>query len=354
MKRIEFIDSLRGIAITGVIFTHVASFIGISGNFRAITDLGAYGVQLFFVVSGFTIFLTFNRSQMYESTPTKNFFIRRFCRIAPVYWAGIFVYSFVFGLESRGWVEGPELFHFPFFITFTNVFLAGATSSVVPGGWSISVEVMFYLTAPIWLTLIKNLRSAIVFTLFLTVISFLMLNVFREIYFDAVPHGDFWYRSPLSQFVCFGCGVILYFVMKNKESKDVKSPTLVEKFFSRIGIFIFPALGTFFHFIPTPIAYGYTALCLALLLSRNAIPFIVNRFTIFVGRVSFSAYILHFLVIRAFAEVLPTSNNDVITFFVLGLTSYAVTIFLSYYSWRYFEEYFARLGRDFIKKNLRD
>ena len=78
VQRLDYIDALRGFAILGVFATHVATVSGIEGTpLSGIMHLGAFGVQLFFMVSGFTIFLTFFRSHGREHAPVRNFLIRR-------------------------------------------------------------------------------------------------------------------------------------------------------------------------------------------------------------------------------------------------------------------------------------
>lgn len=109
VKRLAYLDALRGFAILAVIFTHAAQIADVAGPLRTLSDLGGRGVQLFFVISAFTIFLTFDKAVATESAPVRNFFIRRLMRIVPVYWAGILLYTAIYGLGSRGWREGPEL-----------------------------------------------------------------------------------------------------------------------------------------------------------------------------------------------------------------------------------------------------
>jgi peptidoglycan/LPS O-acetylase OafA/YrhL len=96
--------------------THAASLVGIEGLTARVAAFGGYGVQLFFVVSGFTIFLVYQKGLAAQKHPAANFFTRRLFRIVPIYWAGIVLYSAVYGLGSRGWQPGPELWHIPLHI----------------------------------------------------------------------------------------------------------------------------------------------------------------------------------------------------------------------------------------------
>lgn len=96
MKKLDYIDALRGLAILGVIMVHTNQYgRSIGPNiFAKITAMGERGVQLFYLASAFTLFLSFKNRSRKEIFPIRNFFIRRFFRIAPMYYMGIFYYIF--------------------------------------------------------------------------------------------------------------------------------------------------------------------------------------------------------------------------------------------------------------------
>jgi len=90
--KLKYIDVLRGIAVLGVLMVHCSYF---GSNFvfpkviKSFFENGAMGVQLFFFTSAFTLFLSMNNRIDNEKLPYINFFIRRFFRIAPIYYLGI-------------------------------------------------------------------------------------------------------------------------------------------------------------------------------------------------------------------------------------------------------------------------
>ena len=81
---LTWVDAMRGWAILGVLMVHV----GINENatvfLKTIIANGARGVQLFFLMSAFTMFYTYKRHFKEERKYVGNFFIRRFFRIAPL------------------------------------------------------------------------------------------------------------------------------------------------------------------------------------------------------------------------------------------------------------------------------
>ena len=79
--RLEWIDVLRGIAILMVILLHVGTHSHVQEkSIKSFTDYGSRGVQLFFVVSAFTLFRNFT-----QKFNPKSFYIRRYARIAPMF-----------------------------------------------------------------------------------------------------------------------------------------------------------------------------------------------------------------------------------------------------------------------------
>lgn len=87
-KHLAYIDALRGYAILGVIATHAAGP-ELAWPLRLVTDQGARGVQLFFVVSALTL------SWRERHDGVVPFYIRRFFRIAPMFWLAIVFFPIV-------------------------------------------------------------------------------------------------------------------------------------------------------------------------------------------------------------------------------------------------------------------
>jgi peptidoglycan/LPS O-acetylase OafA/YrhL len=74
-----------------------------------------------------------------------NFYIRRLFRIVPLFWLGLIIYAFptYWSFSSFQW---EPILYTAFFI---NGWSPDYFNRVVPGGWSIAVEMNFYFIFPL-------------------------------------------------------------------------------------------------------------------------------------------------------------------------------------------------------------
>jgi peptidoglycan/LPS O-acetylase OafA/YrhL len=146
--RLGVLDAFRAIAILGVLVhhylsryappDHVPSLYGYAHRYPQWLDLGAMGVQFFFIISGFVIFMTLQRCNH-----LREFWVRRLARLYPAYVCAAALTFMVANLI------GPPEFH-----TDLRDFLVGLTfmTNYVPGAhfverayWSLVVEMQFYV-----------------------------------------------------------------------------------------------------------------------------------------------------------------------------------------------------------------
>lgn len=146
-------DGLRAIAIFLVLLEHFAC----GRRFYS----GFFGVELFFVISGFLItgILLKVPTEEHPSKSYFNFLIRRILRIFPIYYATILVMWLAQLPIVRTYILS--------FLTFTfNIVLANEDTQNSPMNhvWSLCVEEQFYLFWP-WLVLLWRRRIATLFAI---------------------------------------------------------------------------------------------------------------------------------------------------------------------------------------------
>lgn len=166
-RRFEYIDGLRGLASVMVAVSHLAyaaavKHPGILGaRVEELADLGRYGVQIFFVLSGFVIAHSV-MSGAHSFSYLGRFAGRRFVRLDLPYWT---VIAFELGLL---WVSGkvmveymrdlPPLAGILSHAVYLQEFLG--YQHILPVFWTLCYEVQFYLVFVLSLVLLEKVRGA--------------------------------------------------------------------------------------------------------------------------------------------------------------------------------------------------
>jgi len=150
-NRIISLDGIRGIAVILVLVFHYLyrynELFAESIPFEPL-KLGKYGVQLFFIISGFVIYWSINSLQS-----PKVFLISRFYRLFPTYWVGVlltFTVVRLFQLPGREVDLQTLLLNFPMIHQYFGV------KNVDGVYWTLTVELTFYFWATIFLALKKT------------------------------------------------------------------------------------------------------------------------------------------------------------------------------------------------------
>ena len=331
LPKYDYIDALRGFAILGVLIFHAGqNFQTFDPRFfGTLISQGARGVQLFYVMSALTLFLSFASRSKNEKHPIRNFYIRRFFRIAPLFYLAIIYYlwqHYFFGSQQ--------------FISFANIlatftFVNGLSpywiNSIVPGGWSIAVEMTFYLFLPLFFYYLRTFRRVVVLTITMAIgMQILRLYLLTTpLINDYSLWKEFTFLFFPSQLPVFLIGVLTYFLIKEKNMRHfikvivIFFAVLVVQFFSQLPIIAG-------HYI-----YGFVFLIVCVLLSRYPNYIFVNPFSCLVGKISFSLYISHFAVLFwlnyfHFFNFVSTHSilNYVLNLLILIFLSTIVSLFL--------------------------
>lgn len=146
-ERVETLDMLRGLLALAVAVYHFSIFTHVfSGAARdMVVVAGIYAVQMFFIISGFCFFHLYADAPLRWST-WRSFHIKRFFRIAPLYYLAV---------ACSYWLDPPVYVGFDALKLLENLSLLFGllhpNHAMVPGGWSIGLEYVFYLALPLLL-----------------------------------------------------------------------------------------------------------------------------------------------------------------------------------------------------------
>ncbi len=153
-KNIAGLEGLRAFAALGVVTLHTTYLIGhaLINEYTypwlaSFWVFGNTGVQLFFVLSGFLLFLPYARALLFhEKWPmTRQFYKRRALRILPGYYFSLFLLIF---LVQRVYLLPDHWSQLLLFLTFFMDSSRATFQQINVPYWSLGVEVQFYLFLP--------------------------------------------------------------------------------------------------------------------------------------------------------------------------------------------------------------
>ncbi len=327
--------------------------------------LGVYGVQLFFLASAVTLLMSWSRSSAPMARRSRDFFVHRFFRIAPLYFLAIAIYWIV---ERRSVEEfsaavlAATLFFYnawsPYFIRTVPGWIP------VPGGWSIGVEFCFYLVFPLLATTVVTMRRAVWFAALALLLMLAAGLAGQALYpeITAEQRANFLYFWPPNHLLIFALGFVLYHALR---SAPVRSAVVRSRLgckgasllllLALWGLSLYGMRKQFDWSSAMPPTHVLITLCLvpwALVLLLKPDSVVVNRAIIAIGRVSFSVYILHFAMLELVGKLLalywplPTgqlwSLGQVL---VLLVVAGALTYGAAWLTYRWIENPFIALGK---------
>ncbi|MGB1261487.1 MAG: acyltransferase family protein [Cognaticolwellia sp.] len=263
------IEGLRGIAILLVTMHHFwPESSGFYEFFSPIVHLGWIGVDLFFVLSGFLIggiLLDTKQNSRYF----KNFYIRRFLRIFPLYY--LFVVSLFiivpFGqsilhhvsYEQTEFIKesGSPIWYLLFLGNIREAITGVEPAYFLAPLWSISIEEQFYLLSPllIYKATAKQLKIVLAVLICLS-------PLFRLAMFELFPDNErIQYLATISRFDNLSAGLVLAILVRSKYfiSKKAVNSTLILLTIAMAVIFSLDGFNRFTFFCRV---FGYSMLAL--------------------------------------------------------------------------------------------
>ena len=382
----SYLDALRCLAFLAVFYAHTGTiFLGatITDSFplniwKKFTIYGSYGVNFFFVLSGFLItYLLLKEKSASGKISIKNFYLKRVLRIWPVYFLTLFFSIFLlpFFIPASTYtvlgMTNPVMSFQTFFAFFFFVgnfyqgmgFGMGALSIGIL--WSVCVEEQFYLVWP-WIVKWFNTRKLLIITVLLISLSLLYKYIWAD---DRIAN----YYLPWSVGMDLAFGALLgigYFLNKNKQ--------VITWALTIFGICILMVIGTSLSGYPqikpalieslrlfkTPMVDCIFALIILFFIQRtnklnsnNKHPVItflhlskqkIKNALIYLGKISYGLYAYHTICLMIVVSVLYrtgliTINVGRVAFFTTAILSILLTILVAHLSSKLMEGPILRL-----------
>ena len=313
--QLDQVQFLRGIAAFSILIAHTPYL-----------QRGHFGVDLFFVISGFIMMYVTERT--YE-----NFLLKRVIRIVPLYWLG------TFGLFSLAWIapgllntastDIPNLLKSLFFIPYFN----GRTfEPLLRLGWTLNYEIFFYVLFFIALSLNHRYRAAITSAFLLCCVVVGQL---------AQPESVVakFYASPI--LLEFIYGMAAFYIFRAAQRR----PESMGKSGARLSVLLGTALYIAMFFIPWPddysnrfLMWGLPCLLIFVLVAIGGSSVRTLGFFVLLGNLSYSLYLLHPYVIHLVDRKIYSISEPGLMAYTFTFLSYALSIAVAYASWRLIEQ----------------
>lgn len=353
-NRYEYIDALRGLAILMVIFNHVPESLNFEVQFpqwlTLLQSQGARGVQLFYIISAFTIYLTYSKRKHQEQNLVLNFYIRRFFRIAPLFYICLIFYS----LRMYFWKGFGEFTVLKFIsaFTFTNGFHPNLINAIIPGGWSVAIEMVFYLCVPLIYIYVNDIKKAFVFLLIsLIVAKRLSLLLLKLQIIETIDAGYLFLYLP-TQLPYFIMGIIFFFWVTDETKIEVNKKKWGTIFLFLVLFYLvsFCVDGIDFYF-PWHFFYALILLFLCYVLYYYPSKILVNSFFIYFGKISYSVYLIHFAFFPLIIKISPLlpSENSIFLFCCVYIIMVILSVVVGTISYQLIEKPFMNLSKKIIK-----
>lgn len=341
MNRLHNLDYLRGIAAFGIMIYHYLLWtIGEFPSESFMGRVGIYGVSIFYVLSGLTLYYVYYDNIKFTKNSLYGFYKKRIFRLFPLLWIVTLIAIALTG-------KTPDFFDV--FLNLTGLFGFVKWDMYFSAGiWSIGNELVFYTFFPFFILFTKSFKPLMVATV---VIIFTLYLYFAFIKLDSnVVLSEQWrnYINPLNQVFLFLGGFLVAHFLKNVKAKNsISIPTL----FSGLLLFVFyPAEGDNINLVTGANRIIFTCSCFLICIGFYKLsikaPNVIHKPLTMLGKTSYSVYLLHPIVYSVTVIVLSALSNQLFYIRQAVVLTIAVifSLALSHIVYEYFEKFFMRIG----------
>ena len=273
--RIADLDALRGLAALAVVLFHYTTryteLYGHEGQLVASLPWGHYGVQLFFGISGFVIFMTLDRTRTLV-----DFALSRGSRLYPAYWTAMVATTAVMlaaGMDDL--LVSPGVFAAD--LTMMQSFVG--LPSVDGVYWTLGVELAFYFAMGtlFQLRLLRRIEPVLIAWMALH-----WLWTFAPALLGVEPS---WLLGSLlvqAHIPYFAIGIAAYRLRSAAVDRRPAQAVII------IALVTIAACDG-----PVPLLVGGASAALLMLVALRGVPLLGARPLVWLGAVSYSLYLLH-------------------------------------------------------------
>jgi peptidoglycan/LPS O-acetylase OafA/YrhL len=295
--------------------------------YQKFLKFGITGVDMFFMISGFVIFLTLSNTKSW-----RDFVVSRFSRLYPVYWTCVtitFLLLAAYAMHERIFQNWLFVKYSANMTMFQHYF---GIDDLDPPYWTMIVEMVFYIVMLFFfcISLLEKIETIGFF-----MVAFLMLNdYYLTIWAPRVAEYISFMFPLLNYFPLFLAGILFY---KLRYNRHTPFRYLLLAFCLIVEVMVFDKSRSS-DLIVNSYEYLFVLLIyftLFFLFVTGRLGFIVNRVTLFLGSISYSLYLIHLNLGSGF--IIPKVQRYA-GFPAALITAIAVSILSAYLITRFVEQ----------------
>lgn len=317
------LQALRGIAAITILLYHLGPMLNRRFGTDFHSDIGAEGVDIFFVISGFVMVFAYAQKER----SAWAFYGERVIRIAPLYWMATLALIVLFGLGFRpnGLQDYSLADIVTSFVFYPKVRLDGEKAPILSLGWTLIYEMFFYLVfgAFLWVRSTRD-RVAVVSAVLLVVVA--AGSLFG-------PDSPFALRvytnSIVLEFVA-GCWLGYWYLSQPRKLGLPVGVAFVAAGLAVLSIEYYLQVSSSEYRIVT---YGFPAVLVvtgALVAERSGAT-TCNSIVLLVGAASYSMYLFHPMLLQPFVNLAakimaPEPRMAIVVMPLAAVTAVVVTV----------------------------
>ena len=333
------INGLRAFAAIVVVISHIQLWFNLSEN---ISQLAGFGVTIFFSISGFLITYLLIKEKDNSQIKIKHFYIRRIFRIWPLYYAYLILAVLVSLIYFSNSIQFNVFFYF--FMLANIPSILNYSIPLLSHYWSLAIEEQFYIFWPYIISKSKNLIKSI--NLFILI--FILIKLFFWILYKKWGYATLYIFISAARFDCMAIGALGACFYYHKIAFKFIFNRIVQiiswLIFTLLLINRFHIVSFFDHEI-----VAIVTIILIFNVSSNT-KTIINLDNIifdYLGKISYSIYVIHPLLILLILKIIPRFKNSTIYILSVYFSVFALTLIIASLSYRYFEKPFILLKKNY-------
>lgn len=301
IKREAYIDSLKGIAILGIIAVHS----GMGHQSEPLSSFGKFGanaVQLFFILSTYLACVSLSKYPVRNFRDYLKWIGKKWLRIAPLYYLALVIAMIeTNGLGNPYWAGNApiSIVNIVSHILFINGFNPYWINSIMSVEWYIADLMILYIILPWILKAINSYEQAGFLVIFTICLAFSFNHGVDKIFMaseNEILRTYVYNFSFVNQFQVMAFGILLFYTMPYIQKNIGKRAGYLILF---TGIYIL--IGVIFNrTLKVTSIYGYIAIGFTLMVigsERSRCKIFNNPILAILGKYSYGIYLIHYTII---------------------------------------------------------